>query len=57
MVDGVSCILDFAKFSGEESPDPPPYKRKTSIKPSKSFFKNSSSQRPEKRAGKPLIPH
>ena len=30
-----------------------PYKRNTSIKPSKSFFNNNNSQRQKKRAGKP----
>ena len=52
MVDGFSCILDFPKFSGGGPPDPS-YKRNTSIKPSKSFFNNNSSQRQRKRAGKP----
>ena len=40
MVDGFSCILDFQKFSGGGPPDTP-YKRNTSIKPSKSFFNNN----------------
>ena len=43
MVDGVSCILDFSKFSGGGPPHPP-YKGNTSIKPSKSFFNNSSQR-------------
>ena len=41
MVDVFSCILDF--------PIIPPYKANTSIKPSKSFFKNNSSQRQKKK--------
>ena len=51
MVDGFSCILDFPKISGGGPPDPP-YKGNTSIKPSKSFFNNNSTQR-QKGAGKP----
>ena len=47
VVDGFSCILDFSKFSGGGPPDPP-YKGNTSIKPSKSFFNNNSSQRGKK---------
>ena len=47
MVDGFSCILDFPKFSGG-GPRDPPYKGNTSIKSSKSFFNNNSSQRQNK---------
>ena len=43
MVDGFYCILNFPKFSGGEPPDTP-YKGNTSIKLSKSFFNNNSSQ-------------
>ena len=50
MVDGFSCILDFPKFSRGGPPDSP-YKGNTSIKPSKSFFNNNSSQR-QKKSGK-----
>ena len=52
MVDGFSCILDFSKFSGGGPPHPP-YKRNTSIKPSKSFFNNNSSQRGKKELESP----
>ena len=56
MVDGFSCILDFPKFSGV-GPLDPPYKGNTSIKRTKSFFNNNSSQRQkEKRARKPSPP-
>ena len=53
MVDDFSYILDFPKFSGGGSPDPP-HKGNTSIKPSKSFFNNNSSKRKKKKkkAGK-----
>ena len=51
MVDGISCILDFPKFSGGGPPDPP-YKGNTSIKPSKSFF-NNNKPNAKNRAGKP----
>ena len=44
MVDGFSCIPDFPNLAGGGPPDPP-YKANTSIKPSKSFFNNNSSQR------------
>ena len=44
VVDGFSCTLDFQKFSRGGSPDLL-YKGNTSIKPSKSFFNNDSSQR------------
>ena len=47
VVDGFSCIIDISKFSGGGPPDPP-YKGNTSIKPSKSFFSNNSSQRGKK---------
>ena len=47
VVDGFSCTLDFSKFSGG-GPTDPPYKGNTSIKPSKSFFNNNSSQRGKK---------
>ena len=47
VVDLFSCILDFSKFSGGGPPDPS-YKGNTSIKPSKSFFNNNSSQRGKK---------
>ena len=47
MVDGFSCILEFPKFSGGGLPDPS-YKGNTSIKPSKSFFNNNSSQKAKK---------
>ena len=52
VVDDFSCILDFPDFSGGGPPDPP-YKGNTSIKPSKSFCNNNSSQRQKKKAGKP----
>ena len=41
-----------SRFSRGGPPDLP-YKGNTSIKPSKSFFNNNSSQRQRKRAGKP----
>ena len=47
MVDGFSCILDFSNFFRGEDPRTPPYKGNTSLKPSKSFFNNNSSQRGE----------
>ena len=59
MVDSFSSILDFPKFSEGGPPDPPPpptptpYKRNTSIKSSKSFFNNNSSQRQNKGPEKP----
>ena len=55
MVDGFSCILDFPKFSGGGSPNPP-YKGNTSIKPSKSFFNNNSSQRQKQQSRNPPTP-
>ena len=44
MVDVFFCILDFPTFSRGGPPDPP-YKGNASIKPSKSFFNNNSSQK------------
>ena len=55
MVNGVSCILDFPKFSGGGPPDPP-YKGNTSIKPSKSFFNNKAAKG-KKQQSRKTLPH
>ena len=51
VLDGFSCIQDFLKCFGGGPPDPS-YKGTTSIKPSKSFFNNNSSQRQNKNKNK-----
>ena len=53
MENGFSCILDFPKISGGGPPDPT-YKGNTSIKLSKSFCNNNSSQRQKQQSRKNL---
>ena len=56
MVYGFSCILDFPKFSGGGSPDPP-YKGNTSIKPSKSLTTTAAKGKINKLIKKKIIKH